>query len=237
MLKNIFTGFLAAASLASLSIPASAVTLTVTFDTRMDIELRNQLGVPETLVLTGTTVWNAMFEGSSLGDAADDDGDGLGEIEIEMLSMNLTGTSSLLSDGVQLQLLGGVPAVGEIEEDSNNDPSALDLSPYGSPSGGAATSRFDLRFDIVSSAGAFQGSTSGIQGLSFRALLVDFPGLNTTYNSFATVLLVDDFGSTGYTLGPGEFVFSSTVVPVPATVWLFGSGLLGLIGIAMRKKT
>ena len=27
------------------------------------------------------------------------------------------------------------------------------------------------------------------------------------------------------------------VVPVPAAVWLFGSGLLGLVGIARRKKT
>jgi hypothetical protein len=25
-------------------------------------------------------------------------------------------------------------------------------------------------------------------------------------------------------------------VPIPAAVWLFGSGLLGLIGIARRKK-
>ena len=30
--------------------------------------------------------------------------------------------------------------------------------------------------------------------------------------------------------------FSASVVPVPAAVWLFGSGLLGLIGIARRKK-
>ena len=28
-----------------------------------------------------------------------------------------------------------------------------------------------------------------------------------------------------------------TAVPVPAAVWLFGSGLLGLVGIARRKKT
>ena len=30
--------------------------------------------------------------------------------------------------------------------------------------------------------------------------------------------------------------FGPAVVPVPAAVWLFGSGLLGLVGIARRKK-
>jgi len=30
--------------------------------------------------------------------------------------------------------------------------------------------------------------------------------------------------------------WTATVVPIPATVWLFGSGLLGMIGIARRKK-
>jgi len=30
--------------------------------------------------------------------------------------------------------------------------------------------------------------------------------------------------------------FSAAVVPIPAAVWLFGSGLLGLIGVARRKK-
>jgi len=30
--------------------------------------------------------------------------------------------------------------------------------------------------------------------------------------------------------------FDTTVVPVPAAVWLFGSGLIGLVGIARRKK-
>lgn len=31
-------------------------------------------------------------------------------------------------------------------------------------------------------------------------------------------------------------VTSSAVVPVPAAVWLFGSGLIGLVGVARRKK-
>lgn len=35
----------------------------------------------------------------------------------------------------------------------------------------------------------------------------------------------------------GSFGQATSVVPVPAAVWLFGSGLIGLIGIARRKKS
>lgn len=46
--------------------------------------------------------------------------------------------------------------------------------------------------------------------------------------------------STG-TLGGGSYTtyithLSGTLVPVPAAVWLFGSGLLGIIGVARRKS-
>lgn len=48
---------------------------------------------------------------------------------------------------------------------------------------------------------------------------------------------------TGYGTGPihfgvdGGLTFApAAVVPVPAAVWLFGSGLLGLVGMARRKK-
>ena len=36
--------------------------------------------------------------------------------------------------------------------------------------------------------------------------------------------------------GTGTYLVRTTVVPVPAAVWLFGSGLIGLIGVARRKK-
>ena len=34
-----------------------------------------------------------------------------------------------------------------------------------------------------------------------------------------------------------DSAYAAPVVPVPAAVWLFGSGLLGLIGVARRKKS
>ena len=37
-----------------------------------------------------------------------------------------------------------------------------------------------------------------------------------------------------------EFTYTAapiSSVPVPAAIWLFGSGLLGLIGVARRKKS
>ena len=45
---------------------------------------------------------------------------------------------------------------------------------------------------------------------------------------WTTDLSIHDYG---YAL-----LSATTVVPVPATVWLFGSGLIGLIGLARRKK-
>jgi len=42
------------------------------------------------------------------------------------------------------------------------------------------------------------------------------------------------FGGTPYTLALRGTI---SAVPVPAAVWLFGSGLLGLVGVARRKKT
>jgi len=45
--------------------------------------------------------------------------------------------------------------------------------------------------------------------------------------------------STTPTFGPFTYhavKWEASVVPIPAAVWLFGSGLLGLIGIARRKK-
>lgn len=37
--------------------------------------------------------------------------------------------------------------------------------------------------------------------------------------------------------GVYDIQFGTTVIPIPPAVWLFGSGLLGLVGMARRKKS
>ena len=43
-------------------------------------------------------------------------------------------------------------------------------------------------------------------------------------------------GSNGSAVFYDNLNFDRVVVPVPAAVWLFGSGLLGLVGVARRRK-
>lgn len=69
-------------------------------------------------------------------------------------------------------------------------------------------------------------SAADIPGLSLQ-----LQGTGTNYNDFTwSGPITSTFGSIniGQTLAP---------VPVPAAVWLFSSGLLGLIGVARRKKS
>jgi hypothetical protein len=71
-------------------------------------------------------------------------------------------------------------------------------------------------------------------------------GTGIKYMDFTTLSYVSSGGDT-WTITtpnpslmaatPGMINTGQTVVPVPAAVWLFGSGLIGLIGIARRKKS
>lgn len=71
-------------------------------------------------------------------------------------------------------------------------------------------------------------------GFSFYATDTDTA---TTFNSYFSAFDGED---TNFALMSGDWLsFSTTpvVVPVPAAVWLLGSGLLGLAGITRRKTT
>jgi len=108
--------------------------------------------------------------------------------------------------------------------------------------------------------GTFAFPTIGISGMTafgFSGTLTTAPeyivgliplGSNTELDSSLGGLQSDIYDSSrivafstdplsGVT-GTGEFIFSAaSAVPVPAAVWLFGSGLLGLVCMARHKKT
>ena len=83
------------------------------------------------------------------------------------------------------------------------------------------------------SVGAVGGSTAGVDLDAFGF------GVDSV---FQYVRLTDDTskgGQSGNTVGAdidAVGAISTTVVPVPAAAWLFGSGLMGLLGLAKRKK-
>jgi hypothetical protein len=70
-------------------------------------------------------------------------------------------------------------------------------------------------------------SGGGQPSVSFLADLMS----NTTY----TVRTVFSFGING-TGVTADATTSVNAVPIPTAVWLFGSGLIGMVGIARRKK-
>lgn len=92
--------------------------------------------------------------------------------------------------------------------------------------GGIATAEFILSTNGGDSMVVASGSlTTGLE--IFVGLIADTPFTEVT-------LTVTDMPSGGDGIGFDEVRFG-TVVPLPAAVWLFGSGVIGLIGLARRK--
>jgi hypothetical protein len=151
----------------------------------------------------------------------------------------------LLETTQSFELTEDVPTDGLL----NN--ATFDVGVTGSTSVGsiitnAASRSFDLTVDsVVYNSSISQEYTVEI-GLNSDTVFFD-PGSTVTIDLGINGLLditpksVSLISSTG---GTNNFVINGTFllhdvppVPVPAAVWLFGSGLLGLAGIARRNKT
>lgn len=71
-------------------------------------------------------------------------------------------------------------------------------------------------------------------------LQVDVPVL-AVFDMNGNPVDTDNDGLPGTAMIPGLFsgsssTYTGTVVAIPPAIWLFGSGLLGLVSIAKRKK-
>jgi len=110
----------------------------------------------------------------------------------------------------------------------------------GDPGIGGVTANLDS-FSVVNDFFVVEGWT-----LDLTSLLVNAPGSLEFLNlSGAGVLVGHGFDATEATWtfsAESDTSYSMTVtaagipaIPVPAAIWLFGSGLIGLIGVARRK--
>ncbi len=79
---------------------------------------------------------------------------------------------------------------------------------------------------------SFELTSLNIVDQNSGLLTLDGTGILTGGNFEATnaIWTFSSSSLTGYSMS-----IATAVVPVPAAVWLFGSGLLGLVGIARRK--
>lgn len=84
--------------------------------------------------------------------------------------------------------------------------------------------------------------TGAINGVFFDGGPIFNPGITTSVSlSFDPAFpefvgFINGQGDIDTAAGTYSLVITPSAVPIPAAVWLFGSGLLGLIGVARRKK-
>ena len=79
-------------------------------------------------------------------------------------------------------------------------------------------------------------TAGGVTTYSSTDVVVGSPAVDSLDGIPGLSMIDGPFGSA---VGAGynaNFNFTTSAVPVPAAVWLFGSGLIGLVGVARRKK-
>jgi len=143
------------------------------------------------------------------------------------------------NSSTEINTTGATSAVGIGNNDSMGDDAAIINDLYGSGSTAMSTVADVWVADSFNSTYSFGVSlysldTSLYPGLGFQRLS---PSLSET--DFE-IFYVEEFDTQGNTIFMATGIVNSvsaSPVPVPAAFWLFGSGLLGLTGIAIRKKT
>jgi hypothetical protein len=135
---------------------------------------------------------------------------------------------------------------GPINADSSVSYSLSSLTDAGAQVAPVVGSNIVSAFEVDTSVGGLTSLNKGVD-VGDKFFFFGGPETNnspvyTASNTFTGNLAYDlmtvkvDFSlSADSTVGMSGFV-QQTVVPVPAAVWLFGSGLLGLVAVARRRK-
>ena len=145
----------------------------------------------------------------------------------------IANVNTLSSIGANFFLVPNLPDLGLIPADGTGlltQPSVDFNSAIASAFAGIPTTVvadiFSLHREAIAEPSAF-GLANAIDACFF-----DLPADCDTY------LFWDDIHPTtvGHSLIADEFALTIATIPVPAAVWLFGSGLIGLIGVARSSK-
>lgn len=137
-----------------------------------------------------------------------------------------------MTPGAGSLLAGSMDGIYNYAANNNTFLSASNsyASPSGSVTGFIGSNAWGYTFGSAAAWGSgFNNSLTGLTGgmkMSFAA--IDLPTDTVSMSTFAGTWSVD--------AAAGTLNYTVSAVPVPAAVWLLGSGLLGLVGISRRKK-
>ena len=235
----------AALTLGTLSIGFSPAAMAVsTYDAAASLSLT----LTDVTGTGGTTVTNGWLV-AAIGD------DFGGAFLIESGDATASGTTSVV-DSTSMSILDSISQSSTASGTATNGFSSTDAltnleMSVTNFSGQALTFSFD--YDIIAIAAATGDDATAnvlVELLGPGLGLLDLLAEASANSIFGPVSDSDNqSGSFNFTLGDGNSqIFTSVAggfvdsigtadaVPVPAAVWLFGSGLLGLVGVARRKK-
>ncbi|MCA9186648.1 MAG: hypothetical protein KDA99_13565, partial [Planctomycetales bacterium] len=156
-------------------------------DVSSTIEVLTPTGASESVALNGTMKIDVCFEGPLEGDAKDDDGDGLDEVQTEIVAMDLTGTSSL--GPVKVTLNPDIASRGLLTEQVDVTTGRLDVAPFGP---GTADASFEVWVELtVNTAAGGPIVLRNLQPKHMSTTMMTKPPLGgVTFNGPDTVELV-----------------------------------------------
>ena len=230
----------AALTLGTLSIGFAPAAMAVS---TYDAEASFSLTLSDVTDMTGATVtsgWSVEVDGFSWGVDLFEFGDA-----------SASGTTSVIDPAVSLNILDWITQTSTASGTATNGDSwtdaLTDLNIFVDNFSGQALT-FSFYYDITAVAMAIgdeaqaNATVDMLDDLGFvdilsiaaaDAMFGSASADNSQIGSFAFTLLDGQFNTIS---GVVDSFGSASAVPVPAAIWLFGSGLLGLVGIARRKQ-